>query len=292
MVIVSVIIPTYKDDLRLNKCLEALNRQTLSKDLFEVIIVNNCVERDVRIEIHHSLNLSIKAESIKGSYAARNSGISCAKGKILGFTDSDCIPDPAWLENALKHFNKDECVMIIGGAIKLFYSDTKLSCAEIYEKAFAFRQDKNIKERGFAVTANMFTSKEVIEKIGVFNNMLYSSGDVEWGLRAQSAGFKILYSPDVIVNHPARSNIKDIIIKSKRIAGGQYILERGLIIKSLISFLLGFMPPVFKSAEVIKMNHLSLYEKIIAILVMYYLRIVKNIYRIGLYLGVNKIARS
>lgn len=38
---VSIIIPTYRDWERLALCISALDKQTYSKDLFEVIIVNN-----------------------------------------------------------------------------------------------------------------------------------------------------------------------------------------------------------------------------------------------------------
>jgi len=94
---VSVIIPTYRDWNRLKLCVNALKNQTYPKNRFEAIVVNNdpadpcpyCPLPD---------NFVLTTEGKPGSYAARNAGIKIAKGDILAFTDSDCIPYSDWIE--------------------------------------------------------------------------------------------------------------------------------------------------------------------------------------------------
>src|SRR5690554_883295 len=104
----SVIIPTYRDE-RLKLCLFSLASQSLPNNNFEVIVVNNDPEDliDVNLEHYKSLDIKIVYEPVAGSYAARNTGILYASGKILAFTDSDCIPDVDWLQNAKRYFDKD-----------------------------------------------------------------------------------------------------------------------------------------------------------------------------------------
>jgi len=289
---ISVVIPTYKDDERLNKCIAALNEQICPKDLFEVIVVNNDTDSDVNIKVDHSLNLTIYRETKPGSYAARNRGIKQAKGEILAFTDSDCIPDKNWLKNALNGFNNNPEISRIGGKIQLFFSNKKLNPAEIFEKVFAFKQQEHVDRNGAALTANMLSKRDVFDEVGFFNTNLFSGGDVEWGMCAQNAKFKILYYPHAIVWHPARSSLKELINKKKRIAGGMYKDERSSIYKLISSIILGFLPPVFKIKNLIKLKNLSWYEKVISVTVLYLLRIVKNFYMIGLIIGICRIEKD
>lgn len=91
-----------------------------SKNNFEVIIVNNDPNDSIPLELILPDNMIIINESKPGSYAARNSAMKIAKGNILAFTDSDCIPDKDWLNNAYKYF-KNNISDRVGGKIDLFY---------------------------------------------------------------------------------------------------------------------------------------------------------------------------
>ena len=222
---ISVIIPTYRDDERLNKCLQALTNQTLERFEFEVIVVNNCPKEslDINFDYLNDLNLKVFSELSPGSYAARNKGIKESKGEILAFTDSDCIPNPDWLKNAKAFFykNKEVLVGILTGPVKLFYKNSEnLSPTEIYEKYTAFPTEAYAKD-GFAITANWFSYKSVIQEFGGFNDILKSNGDSELSGKI-SQKYEIVYLSNLIVNHPARYEIDELIQKYKRRLGGTY----------------------------------------------------------------------
>jgi glycosyltransferase involved in cell wall biosynthesis len=222
---ISVIIPTYKDDIRLNKCLKSLYEQTLDFSQFEVIVVNNFPEEMIKIKERglFGLNFRFISEVLPGSYAARNRGIKEAMGDILAFTDSDCLPDKNWLKNAKKFFEKDKTheIGILTGPVSLFYKDPKkLSPAEIYEKYTAFHTESYAKD-GHAVTANWFSYHAVIREFGGFNTKLKSNGDSE--LSGQiSKKYKVVYSSEINVHHPARYHSKELVQKYKRRIGGTY----------------------------------------------------------------------
>ena len=137
--IISVIIPTYHDWDRLEVCINSLNNQTLSKKIYEIIIVNNDPE-DSPPDENSYLGINLISERKSGSYAARNTGIKFAKGNILAFTDSDCIPYEDWLENIYRLMSNNPKLSRVGGKVELFYSSNTLSLGELYEKAFAFPQ--------------------------------------------------------------------------------------------------------------------------------------------------------
>lgn len=222
---ISVIIPTFQDNVRLNQCLHALNHQNLEKSEFEVIVVNNCPSENLEIDLEglQDLNVKVFSEVKPGSYAARNKGIKESKCGILAFTDSDCLPDPNWLKTANSFFeaNKQQEIGILTGPVKLFYKDKeKLSAAEIYEKYTAFGTETYAKD-GFAVTANWISYKSVIEEFGGFNAKLKSNGDSELSGKI-SQKYKLVFSNDLIVHHPARFSDLELVNKYKRRLGGTY----------------------------------------------------------------------
>jgi len=220
MVQVSIIIPTYKDWPRLELCLKALADQTISQDAFEVIVVNNYAHDTVPAGLFIPPNCTIITETKPGSYSARNAALKLIKGNIIGFTDSDCIPEKGWIKNAVDYFETHADVARIGGPLHIFFKGKKPAFTELYDKKYAFPQERYA-ESGFAVTGNLFVKREVIDTIGPFDEKLESGGDYVWGQKATQAGFKIAYRADVAVNHPARDSIKELYKKEKRIGKGQ-----------------------------------------------------------------------
>lgn len=215
---VSIIIPFYKDWTSLKQCLAALNCQTYPKENFEVIIVNN--DPDTPIPDHFVLydNTILLSEAKAGSYAARNTGIRSAKGEIIGFTDADCIPDKYWIENAVAYLLKEPACTRIAGPVHIIQKGKKPTVIERYNQLYAFPQMWLINNGGGSVTANLFVRNWVFAKVGMFDEKLLSMGDKQWGMRVESAGYKIAYVEDVVVHHPPR-NLKELIRKEKRHAG-------------------------------------------------------------------------
>ncbi|WP_113922797.1 glycosyltransferase [Cognataquiflexum aquatile] len=221
----SVIIPAYKDNVRLNLCLKALIAQTLHSDEFEVIVVNNDPNESAEIDAIYFKKLSLKVsdEKTPGSYAARNLGIKLASAKILALTDSDCIPDPDWLLNAKRYFeaDKDFSLGILAGDVPLFFlNDKKLTYAEIYEKYTGFDFKSYVAE-GTCGAGNWFSYKKTMEEFGGFDHQLKSNGDTDLSGRI-SKKYRIVFAPEVIVRHPSRYHVNELVYKYRRLLGGTY----------------------------------------------------------------------
>ncbi len=215
---VSIIIPTYLDWPRLSLCLDALAKQYYPAANFEIIVINNKPGDKAPDNFTIPDNCRIMDEDKPGSYAARNAALPLAKGDILGFTDSDCIPDVHWIEKAVGYLTQDEKADIVGGDIHLFRNSKRMRLGDLHDIAFAFPQKKYVTTHHFAATANMFAHKEIFEQAGPFNANLKSGGDYEWGQRAHQHGFRIVFAPDAVVNHPTRSSFTEVIRKMIRIS--------------------------------------------------------------------------
>jgi cellulose synthase/poly-beta-1,6-N-acetylglucosamine synthase-like glycosyltransferase len=287
-IVVSVIIPVYNDWHRLSFCLNALSGQTFSSDKFEVIVVNNNPDDTTPSVFKLDDNCKIITENKPGSYAARNAGLEIANGKIIGFTDSDCIPDKNWIKNAVGYLSDNNSCSRIGGKIEIFFNSSNPGIAELYDKLFSFNQKRYVESAGTSVTANLFTYKFVFDKVGYFDSNLMSGGDYSWGTLAQKNGYKIDYVENVIVNHPARETLKDLIKKEKRVGGSQaiFLKKNTSTLDNITTFIkelrprIGTIKSIFKNGK-----ELTFKDKLYITLVRHYLLVTRAYSKLRVEMG-------
>ena len=245
---VSVIIPVFNDAERLQTCLRALEVQTYAKELYEVIVVDNGSDESVGPIVALFNQARSTYESKPGSYAARNKGVSIAKGEVIAFTDSDCIPAKGWIERGVANLLDNPKCGLVAGKVQLFLKNpARPTAVEIYEGIRAFSQEEYIKERHFGATANIFTFRSVIDDVGPFDERLKSGGDVEWGQRVFSAGYRQIYANDTRVAHPARRSFGQLYRKIARCTLD--IRHEGLN-KATVTYLRQLFPPMRKILRV------------------------------------------
>ncbi|BAY25114.1 glycosyl transferase, group 2 family protein [Calothrix sp. NIES-2100] len=288
---VSIIIPVFNDSERLKLCLQALENQTYPHNMYEVIVVDNASDEDTK-SIVEKFNQAVFTEEVKtGSYAARNKGISLAKGEILAFTDSDCIPASDWIENGVKSLLSTPNCGLVAGRIDFFFQNPEQPTpVELYETfALPFNQDLNVEDRHYGVTANLFTFKHVIDSIGSFNHQLKSGGDREWGERVFAAGYKQIYANDAYVAHPARHSFSQLRKRVTRLTGGKVdrlMIQKPSRMEIAADILDSFKPPfrtVYLAWKHEKCH--SIYQKIQCISVLYLVRYIAALEKVRLYLG-------
>ncbi|ARV61979.1 glycosyl transferase family 2 [Nostocales cyanobacterium HT-58-2] len=251
---ISVIIPVFNDTKRLKICLEALKNQTYPQSFYEVLVVDNASDSKENIAevVAEFTQASYAYESLPGSYAARNTGISLAKGEVIAFTDADCVPSPDWLEKGVKHLLQVPNCGLVAGKIKIFFKDKeRVTPIELYESMTAFPQKQLLEQRHYGATANLFTFRSVLEQVGFFDAHLKSNGDLDWGQRVFVHGYKQVYADDTCVNHPARHSWEELYKRTIRLAGGAYDLqnrkEHSLMkrnLKFFINLAINLVPPL------------------------------------------------
>lgn len=220
---VSVIIPVYNDPFRLQKCLQALEEQTYPKSLYEVIVIDNGSDESITPVVAPFRQVKTGYETQRGSYAARNKGISVAQGEVVAFTDSDCIPASDWIEKGVLKLLRTPNCGIVGGKVELFCKDPDHpTAAELYEMFIGkpLDQKERVEKELFAVTANLFTFKKVFEQVGYFDKKLESGGDKKWGRQVVSCRYELIYAADVHVAHPARHSFAQVIARVRRYGRG------------------------------------------------------------------------
>lgn len=219
----SVIVPHYNDLAALDACLRALEAQTYPRGQFEIVVADNhspCGIDAVREVIAGRAKLVNVSE--QGAGPTRNGGAAAASGRLLAFTDCDCLPEPGWLGAGLAALDRAD---IVGGKMTVLVDRSRpLTAAEAFELVFAFDNRTYVEAKDFTVTANLFVRKADFERVGGFR--VGVSEDQEWCLRAKRMGLRIAYADDAVVGHPARRTWGDFLKKWRRLVAEQYQITR------------------------------------------------------------------
>lgn len=220
---ISVIVPHFEDLDGLDKCLTALAQQTVEAATIEIIVADNmspvglgAVERTI------AGRARLVAVAEKGAGPTRNGGAAAARGDYLAFTDSDCVPSPAWLGAGTSALDVYD---IVGGAMRVSVADPRhMTAAEAFEAEFAFANDHYVRKLGFSVTANLFVRRADFERVGGFRAGIPE--DFEWCQRATRAGLSIGYAEAALVTHPARRTWPELERKWRRLTQEDYRFAR------------------------------------------------------------------
>lgn len=220
---ISVVVPVLNEARRIDACLDALAAQRDAPP-FEVIVVDNGSHDSTReLARAHPLGVRLAAEAERGPYAARNTGMSLARGEIIAFTDGDCLPRPGWLAAGARALAAG--ADLAGGRIVQMPSE-RPTVWERYDRATYLRQDRFIDYDGFAATANLFVRTAVVRDVGGFVPKLTASGDQEFCRRATAAGYRLVYEPEAIVDHHPRTTMRDTWKLHRKLGMGFWELHR------------------------------------------------------------------
>ncbi|GAA0856967.1 glycosyltransferase family A protein [Aliiglaciecola litoralis] len=287
---VAVIIPVFNDTKRLKLCLTALSQQTYPTELFDVLVVDNNSSEDIKSVVQEFPFAQYLFEAKPGSYAARNRALENIDADFIAFTDSDCIPQPNWLEASIHCLHSaSETVGAVGGKVVLFAENERPNLCEYYDMVTGFNQQSYILKDRFSVTANLIIRRIALEKTGPFNDQLMSSGDKDWCLRMQQSDFELAYCEKSQVAHPARHSIKQIKTKLRRLFGGFYHNHKHVKKDRLfqpLGLLEAAMPPMKNIRQMQQADiKLSAITKVKLIGFFYYLKLYTLFFRLGLIFG-------
>ncbi len=191
--LVSVVVAARNAAPSIRLTLDAIERQTHRS--FEVLLVDDG-SRDGTSGAACGRAEVVRTPRPVGAYAARNRAIARARGDVVAITDADCLPAADWLERLLAALEDAD---VAGGRIRTPLPPDP-SLVALVDAARRLDQ-ASFFEQGFVAFANFACRRELVERVGPFNERLASNGDREWCMRAAARGGRLAYAPDAVVDH-------------------------------------------------------------------------------------------
>lgn len=256
---ISVIIPVYKAQDYIERCLDSIMSQSCEYCDVECILVNDsttdrCMEivadkikdydGDVRFKVvTHSVN--------KGASAARNSGIQVSEGDYILFVDSDDYLEKGALQSFLRELNEindSESVDVVVGNIYVCKDDSLTMKNELEDSLWI--DNTGGKALRMLLSRNLihFVCNKLIRRDYLVNNRLYFEEniideDLLWSYLIFSQAKSVLLIPHVtyvycnnpqsVTNTPEKRVVK--IINSRMIIC-EKILSQSSFGKDMIEY--------------------------------------------------------
>lgn len=210
---VAIIIPTWNRKKDLLECLSSLKKLTCSH--YEIIVIDNASEDGTASAVESQFPEVYLIRNTENVWfcKANNSGIRKAlegDADYIFLLNDDCVVDPPALYELVKVAEEDKEVGIVGATVYLYenpavigftgrrlnrWLSTTISVSKSEER-------KDVCVVDHVAGCSMLIKKEVIDKIGLLDEKFFAYfEDLDFCVRAQSAGYKVVYTRKAKVWH-------------------------------------------------------------------------------------------
>ena len=208
----SVVIPAHNAADALPSLLHSLEAQTLSRDAFEVVVVDNA-STDTTAAVAASGGARVVSEPRPSRARARNAGVGAALGDRIAFVDAECEADPGWLEALLRCLDRSP---VVAGPVRLRLPAAP-NALERFDVLWRFHQREHVERDGWAASANLAVTRAAFDAVGGFDPSYRQIGeDVDLCLRAGAAGYPIAFCADAWISHPAEGSLAAMLRRGYR----------------------------------------------------------------------------
>lgn len=240
---VTVVIPAHNRTAALRNCLASLERQTLARDAFEVIVVDDGsmppIAEDITEFLDDEHTRLLRHEHAQGAGQARNFGAASARGELLVFLDADCLCHPGLLQAHLDAQAEGPVAACgFGGGRELTPSSWRLKFGPdwdfsditgtfaraartllLHDPLTELLARPRPTDWAFFWTLNAAVPKTFFDRAGGFNPHFEVKGneDMELGYRLSRIGLATVFLPDAITLHQPHDRNRNVeVIRDRR----------------------------------------------------------------------------
>jgi succinoglycan biosynthesis protein ExoA len=218
---VSIIIPCYNEQDTIRLLLEAIDQQTYPSNDMEIVIADGFSKDNTRGEIatfqsaHPDLRISVIENVGRTIPSALNAAIQASSGDYIVRLDAHSIPVKEYISICINHL-KAGAGDNVGGVWDIKPRNENWICRSIASAAGHPLGAGNAKyrigsEAGLVDTVPFGSYKrEMIKRIGGYDENLLSNEDYEFNSRIRSQGGKVFLDPAIRSTYFPRTSYKDL----------------------------------------------------------------------------------
>lgn len=231
---VSVVIPSWNAARTIGRCLDALLAQETTLD-YEVLVVDSGEDDTAALVAAYAPRVQlIRSASRLFPGPARNLGIRQARAPLLAFTDTDCAPDPGWLEALYRASRASQASrastdptsgrqahQAVGGRI-LNGTPESLCGTALYLTEFVEFAGTDVRRYPSIPSCNLAWPRDLLAQHGGFP-------DVFWGeeyLLNTRLSAQIGFVPDMVVRHMNRTGFRETVRHARKVGRGAALSRR------------------------------------------------------------------
>ena len=217
--LISIVVLNYNAGELLLNCINSLKKSTYQN--IEILVVDNISSDDSHTKCKKQFPdiKLIQNRKNLGYCGGNNVGIKEAKGEFIVILNPDTIVEENWLDEMFNAFNEFGDGLYQPKIISLNESDIIQSTGNmIHVFGFGFARDKGkkiiekkeeIEKIGYASGTCLFTTKKVLEKVGLLDEFLFLyHDDLDLGWRAAQIGINSYYVPKSKIFHAESYSLK------------------------------------------------------------------------------------
>ena len=213
----SIIIPTFNGSSRITNCLNALAPQIVERDIEILVVDDGSTDKTAEVVASYP-GVRLIRQKNAGPAAARNRGAREARGKILLFTDDDCVPMPNWLDAMFGCFRDSEVV----GAKGIYRTRQRSIAARFVQMEYEdkYRLMANLPTIDFIDTYSAGFIRDRFQEMEGYDTSfpVACAEDIELSYRMSALGWKMKFAPQAIVYHTHPNTVSSYLKKKYKFA--------------------------------------------------------------------------
>ena len=197
---ISVVIPTLNRAAVLAQTIDRIESQTVSKECYDVIVVDNASIDDTRNVLEakrrqHS-NLKFLFQSKPGAAATRNAGVRATTADIVLFIDNDILAESDLIERHLEYHSQHTNAAVIGRVITPWNDRVDPFLRYLHHRGIynPYTIASGPIDFSYYHTGNVSTPRVALLASGAFDEqfMIYGMEDIELGYRLEKLGCRMV----------------------------------------------------------------------------------------------------
>ena len=190
--LISCIVPVFNGEKYLAEALDSILAQTY-RPLDVILADDGSTDGTADLAAGYKDRIRYVRQDNAGSPAARNLGLSIAKGEFVAFLDADDLWHPEKLHRQMARFEARPELDLCVTHLQNFW------IPELEKEKIRFQTDRITKILPGYVTVTLLARRSLFDRVGSFNPDLKVGDDTEWFLRAAEMEAVVELLPDLLV---------------------------------------------------------------------------------------------